>query len=155
MAQDMAHATQHTKLAQRGTRAKWPGTLQTQYNTPSEHAGEQEPSSLGHRTHSTTHRGCAPGNSKHECSHTERTRRADSKANRTNPRNAQTAWNGVPVGKGRGHPDRTTRNTHREGHEGTEEREPAPAPTRQTGCNQGTAPAKAVVASSATHQPRI
>ena len=49
--------------------------------------------------------------------HATRTRRS------TGPslRNAQTAWNGVPAIKGKGHPGGTTRNTHREGREGGEE----------------------------------
>ena len=46
-----------------------------------------------------------------------RTRRATGPS----PQNAQTAWNGVPAGKGKGHPGGTGRNTHCEGHEGTEE----------------------------------
>ena len=37
------------------------------------------------------------------------------------PRNAQTAWNGVPAGKGKVQPGGTTRNTHRQGPEGREE----------------------------------
>ena len=36
-------------------------------------------------------------------------------------RKAQTAWNGVAAGKGKGHLNGTTRNTHREGQEGREE----------------------------------
>ena len=36
-------------------------------------------------------------------------------------RNAQTTWNGVPAGKGTGHPNRTTRHTHHEGREGQTE----------------------------------
>ena len=49
--------------------------------------------------------------------HVARTRRATG----LSPRNAQTAWNGLPAGKGKGHPSGTTRNTHREGREGREE----------------------------------
>ena len=49
--------------------------------------------------------------------HAERTRGATGPS----PRNAQTAWNGVTAGEGKGHPVRTTRNTHREGREGREE----------------------------------
>ena len=49
--------------------------------------------------------------------HAARTQRAT----RPSPRNAQTAWNGVPAREGKGHPGRTTRNTHREGREGREE----------------------------------
>ena len=49
--------------------------------------------------------------------HAARTRRATGPS----PRNAQTAWNGVPAGEGKGHPGGTTRNTHREGREGREE----------------------------------
>ena len=60
MAQDTAQATQCTEWAQRRTGAKWLRILQTQHNTPCEHTGEQKPSGLGHHTHSTTHRACAP-----------------------------------------------------------------------------------------------
>ena len=49
--------------------------------------------------------------------HAARTRRATGPS----PRNAQTAWNGVLAGEGKGHPGGTTRNTHREGREGREE----------------------------------
>ena len=41
--------------------------------------------------------------------HAARTRRATGPS----PQNAKTAWNGVPPGKGRGHPDETTRNRYR------------------------------------------
>ena len=57
----------------------------------------------------------------HGHTHTQRTRGADPKGNRTGPRNAQSAWIGVPAGEGKGHPGGTTRNTHREGREGREE----------------------------------
>ena len=49
--------------------------------------------------------------------HAARTRRATGPS----PRNAETAWNGVQAGEGKGYPGRTTRNTHREGREGREE----------------------------------
>ena len=43
------------------------------------------------------------------------------RAARASPRNAQTAWNGVPAGEDKGRPGGTTRNTHRKGGEGREE----------------------------------
>ena len=60
MAQDTAHATQHTGRAHRRTGAKWPRTLHTQHNTPSEHTGEQKPRGPGHRTRKATHQAGAP-----------------------------------------------------------------------------------------------
>ena len=46
--------------------------------------------------------------------HAARTRRTTVRS----PRNAQTAWNGVQAGEGKGQPGRTTRNTHRKGRGG-------------------------------------
>ena len=60
VAQDTTHTAQHTGWAHRGTRAKWPRTPHTQHNTPSVHTVEQDPSGLGHHTHSTTYRACTP-----------------------------------------------------------------------------------------------
>ena len=65
------------------------------------------------------------------------TQRVNLKLNQTEPRNAQTAWNGVPAGEDKGHPDETTRHTQRgerrdrEGGTG-EKQEPALAPNPQT-----------------------
>ena len=59
MAKDMPHTTQHTARAHRCKGAKWPRTMHTQHNTPSQQNGEQKPSSSGRRTHSTTHPACA------------------------------------------------------------------------------------------------
>ena len=60
--QDTAQTTQSTEPTQRGTRAKWSGTLRAQHNAPSGHTGEQEPSGPGHRTHNTKHRANRPMN---------------------------------------------------------------------------------------------
>ena len=54
MAQDTAHATQHTEQTHWRTGAKWPRTPHTQHNTPSGHTSEQEPSGPGHRTRKET-----------------------------------------------------------------------------------------------------
>ena len=75
-------------------------------------------------------------------------------------RNAQTAWNGVPGGEGKRHPDRTARHTQR-GTRGAgrgNERDTTPGtgpnpphrPRAPRTHRRGTAPAKAVVAHSAT-----
>ena len=99
-----------------------------------------------------------------ERTHTQRTRGADLNGNRTEPAE-QNSWNGVRAGEGKGHPDRTTRNTHREEHRGRGGGQGGdaragtgpdpPSLLRAPGThNQGTAPALAVVAHSATHQPR-
>ena len=78
-------------------------------------------------------------------------------------RNAQTAWNGVPASEGKGHPDGTARHTQAEhaGREGGNERDTTPGtgpnppnqPRAKRTHRRGTAPAKAVVAHSATPQP--
>ena len=62
VAQDTAHATQHTERAHRSTGAKWPRTLHTQHNTLSGHTSEQKPSSRGYRTRSRTQRAGTPVN---------------------------------------------------------------------------------------------
>ena len=62
MAQDTAHAKQHTERAHRRTGARWPRTPHTQHNTPRGHTGEQEPSGPGHRTRNTRHRAGTPVN---------------------------------------------------------------------------------------------
>ena len=79
MAQNTAHAKQHTERAHRSTGAKWPRTPYTQQNTPSGHIGEQEPGGPGHRTRKTTHRAGTPVNRSqvaqdtvHATQHTER-----------------------------------------------------------------------------------
>ena len=48
-----------------------------------------------------------------ERTHTQRARGDYQKGNRTETRNAQTAWNGVPASEGKGHPDGTARHTQR------------------------------------------
>ena len=93
--------------------------------------------------------------------HAAQTRRATGPS----PRNAQTALNGAPAGEGKGHPGGTTRNTHREGREGKEEPKgksenrhrprPPNLPRALRTHDQGTAPAKAIVAHSATPAPRL
>ena len=82
MAQDTAHTAQHTEHAHRGTGAKWPGTLQTQHNTPSLHTGEKEPTCPGHRTCNTTCEGYTQVNrsqvaedTAHTTQHSERAHR--------------------------------------------------------------------------------
>ena len=62
MAQDTAHARQHTERAHRRTGAKCPRTPHTQSNAQSGHTGEQEPSGPGHRTRNTTYRAGTPVN---------------------------------------------------------------------------------------------
>ena len=62
MAQDTAHAKQHSERAHRSAGAKWPRTPHTESNTPSGHTSEQEPSGPGHRTRNTTHREGTPVN---------------------------------------------------------------------------------------------
>ena len=62
MAQDTAHAKQHTERAHRWTGAKWPMTPHKQNKAPSRHTGEQEPSGAGHRTRSTTQHAATPVN---------------------------------------------------------------------------------------------
>ena len=79
-------------------------------------------------------------------------------------RNAQTAWNGVPASEGKGHPEGTARHTQRGTRgagRGKQERHntryrPEPPPNRPRAPRthrRDTAPAKAVVAHSATPQP--
>ena len=79
-------------------------------------------------------------------------------------RNAQTAWNGVPASEGKGHPEGTARHTQRGTRgagRGKRERHntryrPEPPPNRPRAPRthrRDTAPAKAVVAHSATPQP--
>ena len=82
MAQDSAHATQHTKWAHRWTGAKWPSTPHRQSNKPSGPSGEQESSGPGYRTRNTTHPAGAPVNGSqvaqdtaHAAQHTERAHR--------------------------------------------------------------------------------
>ena len=62
VAQVTAHATQHAEHTHRWTGAKWTRTPQTQQDTPSVHAGKQEPSGQGHRICNTTHRACTTVN---------------------------------------------------------------------------------------------
>ena len=81
--------------------------------------------------------------------HAGRTRRATGPS----PRNAQTAWNGVPASEDRGRPDGTARHTQRGkrgARRGKQGRHKTRAPRTH---DQGTATAKAVVAHRATHQP--
>ena len=78
-------------------------------------------------------------------------------------RNAQTAWNGVPASEGKGHPDGTARHTQRgtrgagrgkrKRHDARYRPEPPNRPRAPRTHRRGTAPAKAVVAHSATPQP--
>ena len=79
-------------------------------------------------------------------------------------RNAQTAWNGVPASEGKGHPEGTARHTQRgtrgagrgkkETHNTRYRPEPPPnRPRAPRTHRRDTAPAKAVVAHSATPQP--
>ena len=68
---------------------------------PNQPGGEGRTPRVQERTH--THHG-----------HAARTQRATG----ANPRNAQTALNGVPAGEGKGYPDETNRNTHRGEREG-------------------------------------
>ena len=79
-------------------------------------------------------------------------------------RKSQTAWNGVPACGGKGHPDRTACHTQRGTRgagRGKQERHntrnrPEPPPNRPRAPRthrRDTAPAKAVVAHSATPQP--
>ena len=82
MAQDTAHAKQHTERAHQWTGAKWPRTPHKQNNTPSEHTAEQEPSGPGHRTCGTTNHAGTPVNTSqgaqdtaHAIQHTERSHR--------------------------------------------------------------------------------
>ena len=56
VAQDTAHATQHTERAHQLSGAKYPRTPHTQQHTPSEHNRDQQPRGPGHRTRNTTHR---------------------------------------------------------------------------------------------------
>ena len=56
---ETTHAAQRTKRAHRQTRAKWPRTPHTQYNTPSKRTRKQEPRGPRHRTRNTTHRAYA------------------------------------------------------------------------------------------------
>ena len=65
--------------------------------------------------HATPPRGGESGRHRSASAHTRKghagtTRRATGPSSR----NAQTAWNGVPASKGKGHPDRTARHTERE-----------------------------------------
>ena len=60
MAEDTAHARQHTERAHRSTGAKWPRTLHTQRSTPSRHTVEQEPSGPGNITRNITPRASTP-----------------------------------------------------------------------------------------------
>ena len=93
--------------------------------------------------------------------HAAHTRRAPEPCTR----NAQTTWNGVPAGEGKGHPDRPTCYKHREGCEqgtsregGGKKKRPRPLPPDllqpQHKHQHSIAPAEAVVAQDVTHQPR-
>ena len=62
MAQDTAHATQHTQRAHRLAGAKGCRTPHTQHNTPSGHTREQEPNGPGHRRQNKTNRAGTPVN---------------------------------------------------------------------------------------------
>ena len=86
------------------------------------------------------------------------------RATEPSARNAQTAWNGVPASEGKGHPDGTARHTQRgtrgagrgkrERHNTRYRPEPPPdRPRAPRTHRRDTAPAKAVVAHSATPQP--
>ena len=92
--------------------------------------------------------------------HAGKTRRATGPS----PRNAQTAWNGVPASEDKGHPDGTARHTQRRKRgaaRGKRERHndrhrpqtPPNRPRARRTNDQDTAPAKAVVAPCATHGP--
>ena len=110
----------------------------------------------------------AGGGSGHRESASAHTRKGHAgttrRATEPSARNAQTAWNGVPANEGKGHPDRTARHTQRgtreagrvkQGRHNTRYR-PEPPPNRPRAPRthrQDTAPAKAVVAHSATPQP--
>ena len=108
------------------------------------------------------------GGSRHRESASAHTRKghAGTTGGATEPsaRNAQTAWNGVPAREGKGHPDGTARHTQRGTRgagRGKQERHntryrPEPPPNRPRAPRthrRDTAPAKAVVAHSATPQP--
>ena len=86
------------------------------------------------------------------------------RATEPSARNAQTAWNGAPASEGKRHPDGTARHTQRGTRgagRGKQERHntryrPEPPPNRPRAPRthrRDTAPAKAVVAHSATLQP--
>ena len=62
MAQDTAHATQHTEREHWSTGATRPRTPHTQNNTRSGHTGEQEPSGPGRRTREASPRAGAQVN---------------------------------------------------------------------------------------------
>ena len=112
----------------------------------------------------TTQRGGERTPRERERTHTKRTRGDYRKGNGPSARNAQTAWNGVPASEGKGHPDGTARHTQRGTRgagRGKQERHntryrPEPPPNRPRAPRthrRDTAPAKAVVAHSATPQP--
>ena len=92
--------------------------------------------------------------------HAGNTRRATGPS----PRNAHKACNGIPASEGKGHPDRTARHAQRGtrwagrgrrgGHHTGHRPDPPKPPRAPRTHEQGTAPAKAVVAHRARHQPQ-
>ena len=99
-----------------------------------------------------------------ERTHTQRTRGKYQKGNRTEPAERTDRIQCEPESEDKGHPDRTAHHTQREkrgagrgkqGRHDTRHRPEAPnRPRALCTHDQGTAPAKAVVAHRATHQPQ-
>ena len=87
----------------RGTALPAPitGTARGAHATPTGEAGRRGADTARARAQTNTHKG-----------HAGNTRRATGPS----PRNAQTAWNGVPASEGKGHPDGTARHTQRRTH---------------------------------------
>ena len=108
--------------------------------------------------HATPPSGRGSGHRESASAHT-RKRHAGTTGRATGPsaRNAQTVWNGVPASEGKGHPDGTARHTQRGTRgagRGKRERHDARYPPNRPRAprthRRGTAPAKAVVAHSAS-----
>ena len=115
--------------------AKWGGTRtgppppparQTEQGTGAGHAEGHAPRGMAlpapsarttRGAHATPPRGGGSGRRGSATAHTRKGHRGTTRrATGPSARNAQTAWNGVPASDGKGHPNRTARNTQRRTH---------------------------------------
>ena len=143
-------------------RGRTRGGARTAWNGPT---SAQQRDSVRCARHTNQGRGGGRGGRGSASAHTHKGH-AGEKRRATGPStgNKQTAWNGVPASEDEGHPDRTARHTQRRKrgaergkrgrHDAWHRARPLNRPGAPRTHDQGTAPAKAVVAHCATHQPQ-